>query len=492
MSSSSFLSKAASEVVFLNGLLFLAGLAGMAAHGWQPLDWIWFVLLLCFGVGSGVLFLRHIRTALAPLHEITLVAEEIAKGKLGSRITRIHRKDELGRVCWSFNNMLDQLETCFREQRTTLAYTSENKYFRKMQPAGLHGVFREALEQGNASLDVLRDTFGSEMRNNLLSKLGHLNTQNLIKNLKTSQQDMLGIVDATQELDRISSENVELANGSRAAINEVVSSLNMLTDKIAESVTSVESFNVRRDDIAQAVGVIAGIADQTNLLALNAAIEAARAGEHGRGFAVVADEVRKLAEDTKSASTEITQVMDALRQDGSRMLSDASAMQEIASKSRGTVSEFAHGFGAVADSSVKALQQIRYVHDVSFTSLAKVDHFIYKQNGYASVNLGLQSDNAKAVTVNEHNCRLGKWLDKDTTQVQFGSLAWFNKIAQPHAVVHQSMHEAMHLVGENWALDYSIQDRLHAAFEKVEAGSDGVIACLDNMVIERHGNRKAA
>jgi methyl-accepting chemotaxis protein len=492
MKNSSFLYKATLEVAFLNLLLLVGGLIGVATHGWQPTDWLWYGLLMGLGIGSGVIYLSHLRTTLSPLQEISRVAAEIAGGRLGSRITEIRRKDELGRVSWNFNNMLDQLETCFREQRAALSSASENRFYRHMQYEGLHGIFREALEQGNQSLDILLENYKKEMRNNLLSRLGHLNTQNLLKNMKTSQQDMLGIVAATDDLERISTENAASARESNSAIGGVVGSLNNLSDKISQSSAAVEDFNTRREDITRAVGVIAGIADQTNLLALNAAIEAARAGEHGRGFAVVADEVRKLAEHSKTASAEITAVMEALRDDAERMLKDASEMREIATASRNTVGDFAGRFADVAVSSEHALAQIRYVHDVSFTSLAKIDHFIYKQNGYSSVNVGVESANANAVKVDEHNCRLGKWLDKDSTREHFGRLAAFSGVGQPHALVHQSMHQAMRLLAENWGQDYQIQARMFEAFEHVEQGSDGVIAHLDRMITEKHGERKPA
>ncbi|MDR3393727.1 MAG: methyl-accepting chemotaxis protein, partial [Parasulfuritortus sp.] len=469
-----------------------AGLIGVATHGWQLADWGWFILLILLGAGSSAYYLSQLRVALSPLREISVVAEEVASGRLGSRITGITRQDELGRVCWSFNTMLDQMETCFREQRTALTSASENTFNRHMQPEGLHGIFREALEQGNQSLDILMDNYRREMRNNLLSKLGHLNTQNLLKNLKTSQQDMLGIVAATDSLERISTDNAASAQESRSAIGTVVASLHSLTSKIEQSSTAVEDFITRRDEITRSVSVIGGIADQTNLLALNAAIEAARAGEHGRGFAVVADEVRKLAEHSKKASVEITAVMDALQQDADTMLRGAVEMRDIAAASKDTVSDFAGRFSAVAESSEQALSQIRYVHDVSFTSLAKIDHFIYKQNGYASVNLGVESDNARAVMVNEHNCRLGKWLDKDTTQSHFGALTSFAGVGKPHAQVHQSMHRAMHLLEKDWGHDYELQAQLFDAFENVEKGSDGVIAHLDTMILEKHGDRKPA
>ncbi|HEX8978599.1 MAG TPA: methyl-accepting chemotaxis protein [Parasulfuritortus sp.] len=492
MKNSSFLYKAFVQVAFLNLLLLIAGFIGVATHGWRPTDWLWYILLILLGAGSSAYYLSQLRTTLAPLRRISEVAEEIAQGRLGSRITGIVRHDELGRVCWSFNNMLDQMETCFREQRMALSCASENKFNRHMQPEGLHGIFREALEQGNQSLDILLENYKREMRNSLLSRLGHLNTQNLLKNMKTSQQDMLGIVAATDDLERISTDNAQSAQDSRDAIGGVVTSLNQLSEKIELSSAAVEDFNARRDDIANSVGVIAGIADQTNLLALNAAIEAARAGEHGRGFAVVADEVRKLAEHSKKASAEISAVMEGLRDDAERMLRDARDMRDIATVSKETVSDFAGRFAAVAESSAQALGQIRYVHDVSFTSLAKIDHFIYKQNGYSAVNLGVGSDNADAVKVDEHNCRLGKWLDKDSTKDHYGDLDAFLKVGKPHGQVHQSMHRAMHLLEKNWGQDYELQAQLFDAFEQVEAGSDGVIAQLDGMILEKHGSRNAA
>ncbi|MGE3550532.1 MAG: bacteriohemerythrin, partial [Geobacter sp.] len=126
----------------------------------------------------------------------------------------------------------------------------------------------------------------------------------------------------------------EAAAHGAAVVEKSISVMQRIAERVQASAQTVEGLGARSDQIGSIIGTIQDIADQTNLLALNAAIEAARAGEQGRGFAVVADEVRALAERTTKATREIDQMIKAIQQETKTAVS---AMEEgVAEVEQGT------------------------------------------------------------------------------------------------------------------------------------------------------------
>jgi methyl-accepting chemotaxis protein len=281
------------------------------------------VLALCINVAQ-IVYLRHL--IVRPIRRITEIFNDIAMGEGDfSRDLPLLTHDELRDLAESYNSFAAKMRQIINEVRrmsVDIARTAVQVRSRVDQTAG-------SARQQVAMTEQVFTASGE------------------------ASQAINEVTGNAQQIAGSTAANLDIARHSLTEMQETVLKIDSVGSKVLNFNHTVDELSQRSESIKQIAALIRGIADQTNLLALNAAIEAARAGEAGRGFAVVADEVRKLAERVNAATLEITSGIDGMsalvsdtRQENEAINADVLQAQQVVARSAGQfklmVGEFEH------------------------------------------------------------------------------------------------------------------------------------------------------
>ncbi len=274
-----------------------------------------------------------VRGVVASVRKVSDRAERIAVGDLSGAAIEVKTKDEIGALGTAINTMRDSLADLVR------------------------GISDTASEVANMSESI--------------ASASQETSHTIREQEAQSNQVAAAVAEMTSSIEEVANNSDEVARGSIEAgekategaevVGQTVCEMREIADQVKTLSQLVDSLGDKSQQIGQIVEVINDIADQTNLLALNAAIEAARAGEHGRGFAVVADEVRKLADRTTKATAEVSESIASIQRETTQAVEEMNSSTERVTNGVGLAERAGQSLAAITSGSADVSRKIESI-----------------------------------------------------------------------------------------------------------------------------------
>lgn len=256
------------------------------------------VLCLVILVSIGAVWVITINIS-RPITKLCTSTSEITKGKLDVERINVHTNDELSILAGSFNEMVESLKEIIGKARSVSTEVSSAA-----------DLLLKSAEQNSAASEEI--AVSSQKMTEGVHDQGN-ETQKIKKAIEGMSLSFSNLLQSSDKILQNANQSVDLALEGEKYINGFVSQLENITEVITETSVATGQLNIRTSEMGNILKAIGNISSQTNLLALNASIEAARAGEAGRSFAVVAEEIRKLADESAQAAKKIGDLINVVR-----------------------------------------------------------------------------------------------------------------------------------------------------------------------------------
>lgn len=281
------------------------------------------------------------------LNRVVYNSSEIAKGNLAVMPLEGSGKGDIGQLVSSTNSIAEQLRGIVSQ---LVAVAGEVK----KESQTLNTMSDEVKEGSGQIAAAMNDlTDGAGQQADAAGEISQL--------IEMLNQEITKTREESDELKAMSEDVLLISDGSRAQIAELAEQMGQMTRLVSNSVQKMNGLEKRTGEISTLIQVIRDISAQTNLLALNAAIEAARAGEHGRGFAVVADEVRKLAVQVDESINEITGIISGVQKETGAVVTTLNEGYEQVEKGSGTMEKTTGTFAGIIESVTNMVSRIQLI-----------------------------------------------------------------------------------------------------------------------------------
>ncbi|WP_163533521.1 methyl-accepting chemotaxis protein [Helicobacter suis] len=326
---------------------------------------------------------------------------QVRNGYLECRIVDIDEKSPYSAMMHGLNDLLDQIESLFREMDACVQAAKEGRDYRNIFLEGYRGIFKQYGVHVKSHVDGIIASNNSKIVQRLLEMGG-------------GAKGILAILNELSRRVQQCTENKQLAQNiegsslkSQDEILGIHTNLDNFSAHCLHANTVVEELKKNMDFIMQVADIIKDIADQTNLLSLNAAIEAARSGEHGRGFAVVADEIRKLAERVAKEVSSIKGNLSGFKEEIDKLEEAFSGVTSLSTEIGAHFQDFSKVLEAFVQGSRKSLENNTGLEQGLSKIMRHIEWIILKMSIYKSVltnetqNIALDkalNDKAKTLT----------------------------------------------------------------------------------------------